>query len=296
MTTPVFTEAWASQQTAEAIVTPPGGTLPVAGPETWTMAGGFAGFPAADPALIPPSLFRVFDPAAPAEAILVRQAAPASPTWQVTRADQGTTPLAHAPGFTVRSLLSPAGLAAIAAGVPSGNGLVLPAAAQGGMSTWTSAAETRVAELSVPGGEAVPGSVYEATAWGYYTTAGPAANIICGVRWGGVQLGDPAAAGHAFPVAGTSTADVARWKMHGVVSVTGTAAAPVGYASLAVWLSPHNAVDRPQAGTELRGYLTGVDAATVIVTATPQPFYLPIAQSIAGGQMWSLGSTAGRSA
>ena len=260
----VFTEAWANAQTAEATVTA-GGTAPVAGPETWTMGGGFAQFPQADPALIPPSLFRVYDRDAPAEAILVTDTVTAPGAWQVTRGDQGTPALTHAPGFTVLSLLSPAGLAALAAGVPSRNGLDLPAAGLTGRQNWNDQnVRHTLARLPVPGGEAVPGSVYEASAWGVHVTrTGVTTSPRFGLDWD-VQL-----AAATFTVPTTASNQIARWKVHAVVSIlTPGNLATVG---MAVWISADGAPDNPAVtATWVRRYMIGDPASKPVTTSTDQ--------------------------
>jgi hypothetical protein len=264
----VFTEAWAGPLPSETTV-PLGAALAPAGtPELWTMAGGYAAFPAADPALIPPSLFRVYDRDASAEAILVRETAPPG-TWQVTRGDQGTPVLAHAPGFTVRSLISPAGLAALAAGVPSGNGLVLPAAAQTvppppstSPPQWNDALPHTIAQLLIPGGEALNGAVYELLAWGWYTTrAGQNSGLFFGLAWGATPLGPDAA--FTTPGPGINEPGV-RWKIHSAVSVYGSQAAM----NSTVWVAERNAVDR--LATPLRRFMFGGPAPTPVTTTAAQ--------------------------
>ena len=79
-----------------------GTTAPSSGStETWTV-GSSASFPAAVTGV---SQFHVADPALPTENILVTNVS--GTTWSVTRGAEGTTPVAHAGGFTVKAVVSP---------------------------------------------------------------------------------------------------------------------------------------------------------------------------------------------
>lgn len=285
MTTPIFTEGWANPASPPTIV--PAGAAASPADNSWVMAGGFAAWPPADPAVIPPALFRIYDRDQPAEAILVRQAAGAA--WQVTRGDQGTPVLAHAPGFEVLSLISPAGLAGLAAGVPSRNGLVLPsgAALTGQRNFNDFNTRHNLVELIVPGGEAVPGSVYEVLAWGRHVTraSGTVTNATrprFELTWGSTVLANqvfivmptPARFG-GDPLAGNNEA---RWKIHAVVSVlAGNLAAP----NTSVWIAPYNAVENYDSVAWLHRHMLtaprvppAVPAAPAITTATTQPLTL----------------------
>jgi hypothetical protein len=288
----VFTETWAGPLLADATVTA-GGTGAIAGPETWTMAGGFAQFGAADPNAIPPALFRVFDRDAPGESILVRQTT--GPTWQVTRGDQGTVPVAHAPGFAVHSLISPAGLASLAHGVPSRNGLVLPAAGRLTQPpTWNDPGEHRLAELPVPSGEAITGSVYEALAWGWYHTNNAAGcTMDFGINWAGVGLG-----GAAFPRPSTAETGTGqgpgRWKMHAVVSVL---AGSLATANATVWLAPHNAVDLYDPAFYLERYMISpLDSRAIVTTGPGLVFWIRLIGNNANLSVTLAGSKAWRAA
>ena len=84
---------------ATTTVTSGGTTAPAPGTvETWTVASS-ASFPAASNTAAPPTFFAVADPALAAEKVYVTNISGAS--WTVTRGAEGTTPVAHSPGFTV---------------------------------------------------------------------------------------------------------------------------------------------------------------------------------------------------
>lgn len=79
--------------------------------ETWTVASSSA-FPAASNATYPTSQFYVADPAAPTELILVTNVSGTS--WSVTRGADGTTPVSHSAGFTIKNVVPSAFLQSIA--------------------------------------------------------------------------------------------------------------------------------------------------------------------------------------
>jgi hypothetical protein len=195
--------------------------------ETWAMAGGYAAYPLADPAARPPALFRIYDPRDPREIMRVTDTRTAG-SWVVARAAEGSLGVAHRPGFEVRPFLTAAGMHGLAAGVPSRSGIVLrPALTQplilGG------AADHDAIPLMVPGGEQIPGSVYEVLAWGFYTPgtpsspdgiAAPAPHFNCAIGWGGNLVG-----AITFPV--PAPAAGSRWRLLAAVNlypaeVTGT--------------------------------------------------------------------------
>jgi hypothetical protein len=81
-----------------------GTTAPSAGTsQTWTVASS-AGFPAASSTGTPPTYFRVTDPAASSEKMIVTNVS--GTTWTVTRGAEGTTPVTHSSGFTVQNVLT----------------------------------------------------------------------------------------------------------------------------------------------------------------------------------------------
>ena len=177
------TEAWANPANVPATVAAGAPAVPAGTGQAWVMGGGWAEFtPPADPAARPPVIFRVFDLNAPGEVILVTDSRTA--TWQVTRGDQGTTPADHAAGFAVHNVITRDGLANFAQGVPSGNGLVLPAAGRRAVTEGAFTNEVfTVSELPVPAFEATPGSVYELLAFGYFWTGSGLQNLHAEITW-----------------------------------------------------------------------------------------------------------------
>ena len=87
-----------------------GGTTASSGSQTWTVASS-ATFPAAATGV---SQFHVGDPAQPTELIVVTNVS--SNTWTVTRGAESTTPVAHAQGFTVASVITAGGLNGLLSG------------------------------------------------------------------------------------------------------------------------------------------------------------------------------------
>jgi hypothetical protein len=81
--------------------------------ETWTVASS-AGFPAVLAAATQPTQFHVSDPALASELITVTNIS--GLTWTVTRGAEGTTPVAHTAGFTVKQVVTAGGLAVAGAG------------------------------------------------------------------------------------------------------------------------------------------------------------------------------------
>lgn len=234
----VAAEGWANpvERTIAGLDAPaivPAGAAAVAPgtEETWAMGGRWNMFPAVRDTAYPPGVLRVFDLAAPPEIIRVRDSTTA--TWLVVRGDQDTVPVAHRPGFAVRNAVTAAGLAGLAQGLPSGNGLILPRAARrsfgvtGDGSSWNGAALRYAVFMTVPGGEAGRGAVYEATAWGYYHSNNfpdPFGFALC---WGDpvdpdlgitTTLGGPVTLDQTASPAVQSAAP-ARWRMHAMVHI-----------------------------------------------------------------------------
>jgi hypothetical protein len=81
-----------------------GATSPAAGTtETWTVSSS-SSFPAASNSTAPPTQFQVSDPSLASEIIAVTNVA--GTTWTVIRGAEGTTPVAHAAGFTVKQVVT----------------------------------------------------------------------------------------------------------------------------------------------------------------------------------------------
>jgi hypothetical protein len=199
-------------------------------------------------------VFRVFDLRAPEEIILVRSTV-AAPSWAVVRGDQGTPVVAHAPGFTVHNVISRDGMAGRAQGVPSGNGLVLPAAGRRAATPPGAAdlgARVTVAELPIPANEAVPGSVYELVAFGYWWTGTGTQRLEAVLSWNAPAEVDLArGVWGLIPngiVSGTAAIGTAalpcRWRLHGLVNFYAGSAA----GGMLVQLGILNSVAGPPAG------------------------------------------------
>lgn len=78
-------------------------TAPAAGTtESWTVASS-SSFPSASNSANPVTEFYVSDPAAPTELILVTNVS--GTTWSVTRGADGTTPVTHSAGFTIKNVI-----------------------------------------------------------------------------------------------------------------------------------------------------------------------------------------------
>lgn len=287
-----FHERWADppEHTGADPATVPAGAPATAGDQPWVMAGGWNLFPPVPvPGLNPPQILRIVDQADPSEIILVRDSRTA--TWQVTRGDQGTTPVAHLPGFAVRNAVTAAGLSALAQGVPSGNGLLLPRAGRSTWQTWIDNAEHDVASLPVPAGEAVPGSTYEAMAWGSYATNNAAGRVLGVIlRWGGIAIGS-----NDFPVAAVPNGGDARWRVQSVINIL---AGPRAHATSMVMIADRLGVDLAQTpDTYLLGPADaeGSDSTRAIVTNADVTFRLtlsrpgtPINQTllVLGSRIW----------
>jgi hypothetical protein len=152
--------------------------------ETWTLAGAYLAWP--DFPENSGQLMRVYDPQLPQEIIRVLGHVTGS-TYRVMRADQGSTPVQHPAGFELTPCLSAESIGALAQGVPSGNGLVLPAA-NGvlAIQSWTDTARRRLVGLTVPANEAAQGALYQATVFGWVDIGinGGPKNVEFGQTWG----------------------------------------------------------------------------------------------------------------
>jgi hypothetical protein len=291
VTSPVL-ETWQNPPGTPAVVLA-GAALdppPAAGTvETWTMGGGYGPPFLANPLAVPPLIFRVFDLRAPAEFILVTQTA--GDQWIAARGDQGTTPVVHQPGFAVLNVITGDGMAGLAQGVPSGNGLVLPAAGRRTVTSWNDGNGGQlhpVIELPAPAGDAIPGAVYELTAHGYWwsgtgnqrirgrlTWDAPAPAVLADSTWqlvtntglpGPIVPGNPGSVG--------SAALPCRWKMHGLISFYAGGALASG--SLLLQLAYSNTVgtqhldllagDQTEAGVPV---ITTADATARMILAMP---------------------------
>lgn len=101
-------EVWAND--ASATVSSGGTTAPSAGTtETWTLAG--STFPALSSSASPATQAYAADPAAESEKVLITNVSGSTAT--VTRGADGTTPVAHASGFTIVQVLARASYQAL---------------------------------------------------------------------------------------------------------------------------------------------------------------------------------------
>lgn len=75
--------------------------------ESWTVASS-GSFPPASSGAAQPTQFHVSDPALASEIVLVTNIS--GLTWTVTRGAEGTTPVAHAAGFTIKQVVTAGGL------------------------------------------------------------------------------------------------------------------------------------------------------------------------------------------
>jgi hypothetical protein len=81
--------------------------------QSWTVASS-GSFPAASSGGSPPTQFHVSDPALASEIIQVLNVS--GLTWTVIRGAEGTTPVAHAAGFTIKQVVTAGGLSTMATG------------------------------------------------------------------------------------------------------------------------------------------------------------------------------------
>jgi hypothetical protein len=288
-----FREAWANPpefangSAGPATVAAPHPAVPPGTIETWVMSGGWGTFPQVSPGGVP-ELLRIFDLRAPGEIIRVTDSRTAA--WQVVRGDQGTAPLDHAAGFAVYNAVTAAGLSSLAQGVESGFGVVLPDAAPrtyppAGL--WKDALPHDVAWLEVPPGEAQPGAVYEALAWGWYHTNGfTLQTFYVGMNWGGVNTGGAVLAYCPMTTAGgwnVPANNVARWRLHGLVNIfTGSRAG----ANLILTISDRgNAVPVPDNTNLPRTFMAGQPGPVIIAADMPagQRFRIWAQQTLNGG-------------
>jgi len=159
---------------ATTTITSGGSTTPASGTaELWTAAS-WSGFPSASPTATPPATFHVADPNAASELIQVVNTS----TGLVVRGAEGTTPVAHSSGFTVRNVISAGGLSQIRA-VDWVNAVTQYGADLTGSTDSTLAIQNALLSFGTLGGWTGGGVVYLPA--GGYTTSRPLI-IPCGVR------------------------------------------------------------------------------------------------------------------
>jgi hypothetical protein len=98
----VFADIPQTQVTAGGTTAPAPGTS-----ESWTVASS-GSFPVASSGAAQPTQFHISDPAQASEIVTVTNIS--GLTWTVTRGAEGTTPVAHTAGFTVKQVVTSGGL------------------------------------------------------------------------------------------------------------------------------------------------------------------------------------------
>jgi len=225
---------------AVATVSSGGTDAPAAGTfESWDVSD-LVGFPNVSSVTNPPTQFRVQDPAASTEIMLVTQVTNQvrpfpHTTWTVIRGAEGTIPVSHAPGFTVAAVRTAGAImsavdGAISAAAPPALALFRGVISQSGLDIAVGSSATVPmggAALDTAGGSngtgyTVPtGGIYEL---GFYVDVAPTAS---GELYGFAQLdvngtavltGDWYTAGTAYaPASGLSVFELAAGSVIDVV-------------------------------------------------------------------------------
>ncbi len=180
---------------------PSGGTS-----QSWTVASS-ASFPAAATGV---TQFHISDPAQPSELILVTNIS--GSTWTVTRGAEGTTPVAHSAGFTVKQVVS----AGFLTGLSPVSGQYLCAPAQYAPGTQTTFTTTSGTLSAMSSANINTGSF----------TAPPSGNVVANVSMVAGVSNDAFAAVFALAEHGTASpvqGYTAQWKF------TNSAFVPVPY-------------------------------------------------------------------
>lgn len=175
-----------------------GGTTASSGTQTWTVASS-SSFPAASSGGTPPTQFHVGDPAAPGELVAVTNVS--GNTWTVTRGAESTTPVAHAPGFTVYGVITAGGLNSLAPAQAAPAGFT-PANPTGSTSTSLvmmglgstctyTPASSGIVLVNVTGYGTTLGAVAQLGVGARYGTSTPPVNgtAVTGTRFGGIGDG-----------------------------------------------------------------------------------------------------------
>lgn len=279
----VLTELYANPSTSTT-VSSGGTTAPAAGTsQSWTMAGGYAGFPSASNSATPNTQFHIIDPALPTEIIAVTNVS--GSTWTVTRGAEGTTPVAHASGFTVQQVVTAGGLKQFIQTPPSGDGIVLPSGQSltSVLSSVNATSLLTVLSLSVAANEANAGSCYELEAWGTYTTGSSNTVLTWTVSWGGVTLGSNA---FTMPVSQSNS----RWRFKASVDIL---SGPVAGPGIRLELAPSNS-----ANTAVNVYLFGSVSNTgvSITTSSAESLVFTLQWTTGTNSIWVLGGKIWKSA
>jgi hypothetical protein len=170
---PTAIELFANPPSSPATVSSGGTTAVTAGTsQTWTMAGGYASYPAASNAASPPTQFHIYDVANPSEIMLVTNVS--GSTWTVTRGVDNTTPTTHVAGFTIAQVVSAAVLANL-----TQNTTTMPVF-QADTTAFTCSGTSFVQmskAWSIPANDGAVGSVYRLTVFGTGTWAAAAPSL-----------------------------------------------------------------------------------------------------------------------
>ena len=204
----------------------------------------------------------------------------------------------------MHNVITGPGLDGFAQGVPSGNGLVLPAAGRWAVTLPGAAdlgAKVPVATLGVPAFEATPGSLYELLAFGYFWTGGGTQNLEAWIEWTGAA---PLAHGLwlLIPngiVAGTanvgSSAAPCRWRMHGLVNFHGNGPATGAAASILLQLGVSNTITVQHLDLlqgEVPPAVTSIPVTTTANGSLSMSLALP--NNVTGGSIFATGGKAWR--
>jgi Right handed beta helix region len=217
VTVELFSNLPQTTVTSGGTTAPSGGTV-----ENWTVASS-SSFPAASATAVPPTQFHVSDIAGDTEIIAVTNVS--GTTWHVTRGAEGTTPVAHTAGFTVKQVVTSGWLNTIPAENAAGVQYVYTSGdTTGALDT----AAINAAILAAP-----PGGIVYLAAGIYYTNApivigsrvvimGPDSAFNWGSYNGGYPNSLPTPTGfsstEALPPSGAVIRPVAAWAQGGAVA------------------------------------------------------------------------------
>lgn len=271
-----------SNPAAATTVTTGGTTAPAAlTQETWTVAGGFAGFPGASSAAAYPTFFRIFDPLLSSEIMWVVNTS--GSTWTVIRGNEGTTPVAHPAGFAVQQVISGGTLNNFAQTATSDSGLIQAKAGILTQAAISSTTPTTVASLSVAANEPVPGAVYEIDVFGFYSTSAGTPALDIAVQWGSTTVG-----AQAVGVGTAVTDNNSRFRIRTIL-VFNTATAC--YANHSVSMATVNT-----GATAVPQFMFGPTNSTTVIVSSATTLTLTLAWSTTGGSITVLGGKICRTA
>ena len=182
-----------------------GGTdAPVSGTgQTWTVASS-SSFPAASSGATPPTQFHVADASSSASSELIAVTNISGATWTVTRGAEGTTPVAHAAGFTIYQVVS-AGAMQQASRTDWLNVVTIFGADPTGAADSTSAIQTAL-DNAFGGTVYIPEGTYKITSTLNPPVVAGSTEGVCirGGGWGSVLAFDQSAVSTAIAMGGTT--------------------------------------------------------------------------------------------